>query len=257
MMYGYFKVAGDNVKALEFGSSGLEFNGVRGGGVRRAELKRQLRDSFEIVIEKSREDIIIPEFKLTNQDVLTWDDHWVEKGEITDPGIQVLNLSRNRLVYVNINAPRPNLKHLDLSGNTPLQVLHLHECTALSHLDISGCQGLVNIALGVNSQIQNLIAEECNMSTDVMEQLLRDFTPTITSSANVSGAGAFRLQHNTLLDLRGNEIDWSNRRIASKIRLLLTNNWVVKWSNNPPTDIIPAQLYARYVESRIGRSRFS
>ena len=78
-----------------------------------------------------------------------------------------------------------------------------------------------------------------------------------SESANVSGAGAFRLQHNTLLDLRGNEIDWSNRRIASKIRLLLTNNWVVKWSNNPPTSVIPAQLYARYVESRIERSRFS
>jgi hypothetical protein len=95
------------------------------------------------------------------------------------------------------------------------------------------------------------------MSPEVMEQLLRDFTPTITSNANLSGAGVFRLQHNTLLDLRGNEIDWSNRRIASKIRLLLTNNWVVKWSNNPPTSIVPAQLYARYVESRIERSRFS
>lgn len=255
MMYGYFKVAGTDVKALGFGHTGREFNGVRGGGAKRAELRRQLRDSFEIVIEKDGD--MIHELKLTNQQVLTWDDHWVKGGEIVDPGIQVLNLSRNRLVYVNINTPRPGLTRLDLSGNTPLQVLHLHECPELTYLDISGCQGLVNVALGLNGRIQSLIAKDCNMSSDVMEQLLRDFTPTITSSSNVSGAGVFRLQHSTLLDLRGNEIDWSNRRIASKIRLLLTNNWVVKWSNNPPTSIVPAQLYARYVESRIERSRFS
>lgn len=257
MIYGYFKVADINVKALEFGHTGREFNGVRGVGVKRAELRRQLRDSFEIVLEKSEKNSIITELKLTNQQILTWDDHWVEGGEITDPRIQVLNLSRNQLVYVNINTPRPSLSRLDLSGNTSLQVLHLHECTGLSHLDISGCKKLVNIALGVNSRIQNLIAKDCNMDSSAIEQLLRDFTPTITSSANVSGAGAFRLQHNTFLDLRGNEIDWSNRKIASKIRLLLTNNWVVKWSNNPPTSIVPAQLYSRYVESRIERSRFN
>jgi hypothetical protein len=255
VMYGYFKVDGTDVKALEFGHSGREFNGVRGGSVKRAELRRQLRDSFEIGIEKDGD--VIPELKLTNQQVLTWDDHWVEGGEIVDPGIQVLNLSRNRLVYVNINTPRPSLTRLDLSGNTPLQVLHLHECPELTYLDISGCRSLVNIALGINGRIQSLIAKDCEMGSDVMEQLLRDFTPTITSSSNVSGAGVFRLQQSTLLDLRGNEIDWSNRRIASKIRLLLTNNWVVKWSNNPPVNVIPTQLYSRYVESRIERSRFN
>jgi hypothetical protein len=254
MINGYFKVEGDSVKALEFGPTGREFNGVRGSSIRRAELRRQLRDSFEVVIDRTG---YIDEFKLTNQSVLTWDDHWIERGEIVDPGIKSINLSRNRLVYVNINTPRASLERLDLSGNTSLQVLHLHECPALQYLDISECQNLGNVSLGINVRIQNLLARDCNMSSSAMEQLLRDFTPTITASANNKGAGIFRLQHNTLLDLRGNEIDWSNRRIASKIRLLLTNNWVVKWSNNPPASIVPPQLYSRFVESRIERSRFS
>jgi hypothetical protein len=91
------------------------------------------------------------------------------------------------------------------------------------------------------------------MTESAMEQLLRDFTPTICASANVRGVGAFRKQHNTVLDLRGNEVVWSNRRIASKIRMLLTNNWVVKWDNNPPADIVPPQLYGFFVESQIGK----
>jgi hypothetical protein len=92
------------------------------------------------------------------------------------------------------------------------------------------------------------------MSTETLQQLLRDFTPTMTANANLRGVGAFRKTHNTLLDLRGNQIDWNNRKIASKIRLLLTNNWVVKWDNNPPTEIIPIQMYGFFVESRIGRN---
>lgn len=91
------------------------------------------------------------------------------------------------------------------------------------------------------------------MSESAMEQLLRDFTPTVCASANVRGVGAFRKQHNTVLDLRGNNIFWGNRRIASKIRLLLNNNWVVKWDNNPPPEVIPPQMYGFFVESLIGK----
>lgn len=254
MIKSYCKLRDGGVKLLEFGA-GAEFNYVRGDGVYRAGIRRQLKDSVEIVVEGGDK---LSELKITNQGLLTWDDHWVDgNGVITDPGIEKLLLSRNSLVYCNINTPRPSLKYLDVRDNPGLQVLHLHECPGIEYINVSGCTGLKSIALGVNSRVQNLIAKDCDMSPGAIEQLLRDFTPVITSSANVSGAGVFRLQHNTLLDLRGNQIDWSNRRIASKIRLLLTNNWVVKWSNNPPTSIIPAQLYARFVESRIERSGFS
>jgi hypothetical protein len=251
---GYFKVSGDNVRALEFGSRG-EFNGTRCETVYRADLVRQLKDSFEVVIEQyGKGHSSIRELKITNQSVLTWDDHWInpETGTITDPEIERLVLKRNDLVYVNINTPRPRLKYLDLEGNRNLQVLHLHECPGLEYLDVSGCQDLRNISLGMNRSIQNLLARDCNMSSGAMEQLLRDFTPVITASANFKGAGVFRKQHKTLLDLRGNNIDWGNKRIASKIRLLLTNNWIVKWDNNPPTDVVPPQFYRVFVESAIG-----
>ena len=54
----------------------------------------------------------------------------------------------------------------------------------------------------------------------------------------------FRKKFSTLLDLTGNEINWGNRKIASKIRLLVSNNWLVLWDNPPPTSVIPIQMYA-------------
>jgi hypothetical protein len=252
-MKGYAKLARNDVRLLEFGR-GREFNYVRGEGIDHAMLRRQLKDSVEIVITPGK----ARELKITNQSLLTWDDHWVDDSArvITDPGIEHLNLSRNELVYVNINTPRPSLTHLNLADNFPLQVLHLHQTPSLAYLDVSGCKGLQNITLGENKSIQTLLAKDCGMGEGAMEQLLRDFTPVITASANLTGAGVFRKQHSTLLDLRGNQINWANRRIASKIRLLLTNNWIVKWSNTPPAEIIPPQLYAMFVESEIGISKF-
>jgi Leucine-rich repeat (LRR) protein len=251
---GYFKVSGDNTRALEFGPRG-EFNGTNCSSVFRAELRRQLRDSFEVVIEQYGEKHeTISELKISNQSVLTWDDHWIDRsrGVIVDPRINRLILKRNELVYVNINTPRPELKFLDLEGNKTLQVLHLHECPSLEVLDISGCAMLSNVSLGINRSLRRVSANGCNMSPSAMEQLLRDFTPVVTASANVKGAGVFRKPSETLLDLRGNTVDWSNKRISSKIRLLLTNNWIVKWDNTPPVDVIPPQFYAVFVESAIG-----
>jgi hypothetical protein len=145
------------------------------------------------------------------------------------------------------------LTELNLEGNRDLVHLYIHEAPKLTRLDISGCVSLGYVSLGVNRDIRELIARDCRMTESAMEQLLRDFTPTVCASANVRGAGAFRKQYNTVLDLRGNEVVWSNRRIASKIRVLLTNNWVVKWDNNPPADIVPPQLYGFFVESQIGK----
>lgn len=237
-------------KLLEFGPNKTYFNHATGDNVSGASLRKQLTDSFEVLVEGGMPST----FKLTNQSVLTWDDYWVDKktDRIIDPKIVDMNLQRNQIVYVNMNTPRLYLENLNLEGNTRLRHLYIHEAPKLQKLDISFCSGLEYVSLGINRDIRTLVARNCNMSSSVMEQLLRDFTPTVTANANLRGAGVFRKQHNTLLDLRGNIVDWSNGRIASKIRLLLTNNWVVKWDNNPPPEVIPPQLYGFFVESQLG-----
>jgi hypothetical protein len=237
-------------KLLEFGANTDYFNHAVGKDVFRASVRKQLTDSMEIVVEGGAPDL----FKLTNQNLVTWDDYWVDRksDQIVDPGIRNLNLQRNRLVYVNMNTPRVSLEKLNLEGNFTLRHLYIHEAPELEMLNITGCTGLEYVALGVNKNIRTLLARNCQMSPSVMEQLLRDFTPTVTANANLRGAGAFRKQHSTLLDLSGNTVDWGNKRIASKIRLLLTNNWIVKWDNNPPSEVIPPQLYGFFVESQLG-----
>lgn len=252
-LHGYCKYV-ENSAVLEFGPEARYFNHVVGDSVRRASIRKQLTDSLEVVIEQDGSSLI-ESFKFTNQSVTTWDDHWVDMGtgRVADPRIVRVNLQRNRLVYVNINTPRLELAELNLEGNKDLMHLYVHEAPKLSRLDISGCTSLGYVSLGINRSIRELIARDCRMTESAMEQLLRDFTPTVCASANVRGVGAFRKQHNTVLDLRGNVIAWDNRRIASKIRMLLTNNWVVKWDNNPPADIVPPQLYGFFVESTIGK----
>jgi hypothetical protein len=248
----YCKVE-ENIPLLGFGNSRKKFNHILGEGVGRVELRRQLTDSVEIRVDVGVG--VIDEFKLTNQSVITWDDYWVDKETnlITDPNIVHKNLQRNSLVYVNMSTPRPRLETLNLEGNTSLTHLYIHETPNLRHLDLSGCTSLKFISLGLNGNIQTLLANNCNLSSTAMEQLLRDFRPTITANANEKGVGMFRKQYNTLLDLRGNVIDWNNKRISSKIRLLLANNWVVKWDNNPPPEVVPIRLYRFFVESQLGK----
>lgn len=245
----------ENAPVLEFGNGPEYFNGTRDGSIYRSRLEKQLTDSLRISVEyKDHIPHPIDTFKLTNQSVTTWDDYWVDSrdGLITDPRIRSMNLQRNRLIYVNMNTPRLELRELILEGNQELTHLYIHEAPALERLDITGCKGLGYVSLGINRSVKELIARDCNMSGETLEQLLRDFTPTVCSSANVGGVGMFRKQHETVLDLRGNVIDWSNPRVSSKIRLLLTNNWVVKLDNNPPTGVVPPSLYGFYVESEVG-----
>lgn len=245
----------NNTRMLEFGQGPEYFNGTRCSTVYRATIKKQLTDSVEISLEQYDSDTVQPisEIKLTNQGLVTWDDHWISKKSslIVDPKIVTMNLQRNSLVYVNINTPRLELKNLNLEGNVSLEHLYIHEAPALERLDISNCRGLRHIALGINRSIKYLSANNCDMESGVMEQLLRDFTPVHCASANNSGIGAFRKQYDTKIDLRGNVIDWGNPRVASKIRMLLVNNWIVRWDNNPPLEVIPPQLYAFFVESKV------
>ena len=244
----------ENTPVLEFGNGSEYFNGTRDGGIYRSRIEKQLTDSLRISVEyKDNIPRHINTFKLTNQSVTTWDDYWVDSrdGLITDPRILHMNLQRNRLVYVNMNTPRLELRTLNLEGNSELVHLYIHEAPALERLDITGCAGLRYVSLGFNHSVRELVAKDCNMSGETLEQLLRDFTPPVCSSANVGGVGMFRKQHSTVLDLRGNTIDWSNHRVASKIRLLLTNNWVVKWDNNPPASVVSPSLYGFFVESDV------
>lgn len=248
-MKAYCKYIGSS-PILEFGPGTEYFNYVAGEKqILRASIRKQFTDSMEVEVEANGQDI--DTFKLTNQSLLTWDDHWVDADAMVDPRITNLNLQRNKLVYVNINLPRPSLQTLNLEGNPDLQHLYVHEAPNLQRLDISGCKGLRFISLGLNYSLREVVARDCGMSTETLRQLLRDFRPVYTASANVRGIGTFRKQYETVLDLRGNNIDWGDRQIASKIRLLLTNNWVVKWDADPPPQIIPPSLYRFFVESRV------
>jgi hypothetical protein len=248
----FFKTRGQ-VTALEFGP-GEEFNGTRCGTVYKAQLRRQLTDSFTAVIEqRGLAHTPINTLKLTNQSLLTWDDHWVDPSTnlTIDPLIRNLNLQRNSLVYVNISLPRVELTTLNLEGNRDLSHVYIHHAPKLQELNLNGCTALQYITLGENRNIRSLSAKGCRMSPAIMERLLRDFTPAVTSSANDKGVGMFRKTFSSVCDLRGNQIDWGNRRIASKIRLMLCNNWVVRWDNNPPAKVVPPSLYGFFVESQI------
>jgi hypothetical protein len=115
-------------------------------------------------------------------------------------------------------------------------------------LNISNCPLLNVVNLGKNKSIKAFLLKNCRLSGIVQERILRDFTPIKTNSMN-TGVNFFRREYSTVLDMRGNEIDWGNRRVSSKIRLLLCNNWMVLWDNPPPTSIIPVQMYAFFTNN--------
>lgn len=211
-----------------------------------AKLYKQMVDSFLLEVnldDKYKENI--SELKLTNQDLLTWEDHWIDatSNTLIDPKIERINLQKNKLVHANFNLTRNSLKYLNLEGNKNMRGVFIHDAPQLEVLNISNCQALDVINLGNNRAIKSLIAKNCNLSSALQEKLLRDFRPTYTASSNTKFS-MFRKTYETILDLRGSEIDWGNRRVASKIRMLLCNNWLVLWDNPPPVSIIPPQMYA-------------
>ena len=211
-----------------------------------AALSRQMNDSYQLEINfDSKYELPIPELKLTNQDILTWEDYWIDAktNSLVDPNIERVNLQKNRLVHANFNLSRRSLTHVNLEGNLNLRAAFFHDCPKLEVLNLSNCPALDVINLGNNKSIKALLAKNCALRPSVQEALLRDFCPIATSSSN-RPFEMFRRSYETLVDMRGSEIDWGNRKIASKIRLLLCNNWLVLWDNPPPTSIIPPQMYA-------------
>ena len=191
---------------------------------------------------------VIEELKLSNQDIKTWDDLWIEaqSGDSVDPRIEKINLQRNSLVYVNINLRREHLREVNLEGNTELKAFIATDAPILEDVNLTDCSGLEVVELGFSKNIKRLSLKNCRLTDIGLEKILSSLIPTICSTSNIipGTLPPFRKNISTLLDLRGNEITWSNRRVASKIRMLLTNNWAVLWDNPPPTSIIPIQMYA-------------
>ena len=251
--HSFFKVSSKDVKTLSFGlkSPGnfnyFEMPDPSGSYVNNsAKLYKQMNNSFLLEVNiDDRYDGPLKELKLTNQDILTWEDHWIDAktNTIIDPKIEKINLQKNTLVHANFNLTRNMLKYVNLEGNRNMRGVFISDAPNLEVLNISNCQALDVINLGNNRGIKALIAKNCNLSSTLQERLLRDFRPVQTSSSNRQFS-MFRKTYETVLDLRGTEIDWGNRRIASKIRMLLCNNWLILWDNPPPVSIIPPQMYA-------------
>lgn len=216
-----------------------------------AGLFKQMNDSY--VIEISRDErvpIIIPEMKLSNQEIITWEDHWIsgKDSSLVDPYIQRLNLQKNKLVHANLNLHRAELTHLNLEGNVNMRAVMIASAPKLEVLNVSNCAALNVINLGENRSLKALLARNCSLSTAAQERLLRDFRPVTTASSN-KGFSMFRKTYETLVDLRGTEVDWSSRKVASKIRMLLCNNWLVLWDNPPPVTVVPPHMYAFFTNS--------
>lgn len=190
----------------------------------------------------------LKELKITNQGIVTWDDLWIDSDSnySVDPKIECINLQRNSLVYVNINEIRQYLKDLNLEGNETLKSVTITNASALETLNLTNCSLLEIVNLGLSKNIKVLSLKNCRLTEANLQNILCSFTPTKTESGNIMPGTLppFRKKFSTLLDLTGNEINWGNRKIASKIRLLVSNNWLVLWDNPPPTSIIPAQMYA-------------
>ena len=248
----YFRLANKEAKLLPFGGRQrpVNFNYVKyadSNPSNLSSLSKHTVSSCRINISYVSE--VIPEVKLTNQSLLTWDDYWVdeETGQLADPKIEKIDLRNNSLISANFNLPRTSLSDINLSGNTDLSCLFLTQSPNIRRIDLSNCQKLSVVNLGQNSKIEFLSARGCNLNTYALERLLRDFRPVVTSPSNTHEL--FRKEYHTLLDLRGNDIDWSNRRIASKIRLLLCNNWLVLWDSAPPPSIVPVQMYAFFTNN--------
>lgn len=196
---------------------------------------------------------VIEELKLSNQDIKTWDDLWIEaqSGDSVDPRIEKINLQRNSLVYVNMNLRRENLRGVNLEGNTKLKAFIATDAPILEDVNLTDCSGLEVVELGFSKNIKRLSLKNCRLTDIGLEKILSSLIPTICSTSNIipGTLPPFRKNISTLLDLRGNEITWSNRRVASKIRMLLTNNWAVLWDNPPPTSVIPIQMYASFTNN--------
>lgn len=184
-------------------------------------------NSFKLQLPKTK----IDELKITNYKITEWDDVWQDnKGNIFDPRIQKLNLSHNSLRAICILDPRKDLEEVNFSFNSSLVYVNISSSPNLRKLDLSYCSSLEYVNCSSSISIESISIKNCNCSEQCLESLLRNIKPHKIGK----------------LDLTGNKINWNNRNISSKIRLLLANNWYISWDFNPPDSIIPLGYWKRF-----------
>lgn len=178
--------------------------------------------------------------KLVGTGIVYWDDFWLNGSLPVTPMVRSIDL-QNSITLRSLNIPysRPYLQTINLGGSKNLQYLNLSQCPGLISLDISRCHSVSEISLGKNLELNQLSVRNSQLAEEPLERILSGFSPA-KSPVEITTRGII---HSAYLDLRGNIVPWNNRRIASKIRLLLCNNVAVAWSNNPPESVIPLEMY--------------
>lgn len=187
---------------------------------------------IELSVEAPETEIL----KFSNTGVKYWDDFWTDSDskEVIDPMIEELILDGSfSLSVVNIFSERSKLKRINLSACESLGVLSIPYAPLLEEVILDRCLNLSEVQFGFNKNIRYLSLENCNLREKTLEKILSGYIPSRNDNA--------------LVNLRGNAIPWGNRRIASKIRMLLVNNIKVAWSNNPPESVIPAEMYSNFM----------
>lgn len=183
------------------------------------------------LVELKEEFSFIDELKLTNIEITDWDDIWQnKKGEIVDPKIRKLNLSHNLIKNISILDKREYLEEINFSFNEYITYVNVSNSSKLKEADLSYCPSLDYINFSNSPNLNKISIKNCNCSEICLESLLRNITPKLPG----------------YLDLTGNSINWGNRNIASKIRLLLANDWKISWDSNPPDSIIPLGYWKRF-----------
>lgn len=173
----------------------------------------------------------IDELKLTNLNISEWMDIWEDfEGDFFDPKIKKINLSHNNLLEFSILDYRKYLNEVNVSFNQKLVYLNISNSPNLKKLDLSHCASLEYINVSSSRELNWISLKRCNCSEECLESLLRNI--------NTKRQG--------YLDISGNTINWANRNIASKIRLLLANNWNIKWDFDPPDSIVPLGYWKKF-----------
>lgn len=203
-------------------------------------LLRHRRMSSRLIELTLEQNDPISVLRLGGSGIVYWDDFWVNQNTPVDPKIRSMELQNSiALQVLNIPYLRQYLTNVNLSGSKNLRYLNLSRCPNLVSLDLERCHSLSEVSLGMNPELNRLSVRNSRLPEEILEQLLSGFCPA-KSPVEITERG---MVYEAYLDLRGNAMPWNNRRIASKIRLLLCNNVAVAWSNNPPEAVIPLEMY--------------
>lgn len=193
--------------------------------------RKKKYNSYSIQLPLVDKEETIEELKLTNIKITDWDDVWEDnKGNILDPKISKLNLSHNFIKSFSLLDPRLSLEKVNLSFNPNLVYLNISDSPKLTEVDLSYCSSIEYINLSSSFNLKKISLKNCDFSENCLESFLRNITPHFIGE----------------LDLTGNSINWGNKRISSKIRLLLANDWKIKWDSNPPDSIIPLGYWKKF-----------